>query len=63
MQTYNSGLLWLEDTSGVGGPKPHLIPQIQLDNYQIVQNTPEMDLNSGRRNSPDKGKEEVTLNS
>lgn len=31
---------------------PHLIPQIQLDTYQIILNAPEIDLKTGRKKPP-----------
>lgn len=46
-----------EDGCKVGGPWAHLIPRIQLDNYQTILNTPEIDLKTGRKNSKNKGRE------
>lgn len=37
-----------------------LIPWTQLDNYQIILNTPEINLSAGRTNFPTKGREEAT---
>ena len=51
----------MEDGDGVGGLEACLILQIQLDNYEIILNTLEIDLKTGRTNSTTKGREEATL--
>ena len=38
-----------------------LSPQIQPNNYQIILNTSEIDLQTGRKNSITKGREQATL--
>ncbi|XP_077608854.1 uncharacterized protein LOC144222219 [Crocuta crocuta] len=40
-----------EDGGRAGGPYACLVPQIQLDNCQIILNTPEMELKTCRTNS------------
>lgn len=50
----------MEDSSGVGVLKAHLVPQIQPDNYQIILNTPENDLKTGRAHYTTKGRKEAT---
>ena len=37
-----------------------LCPMNKLDNYQIILNTPEIDLKTGRTNFTTKGREEAT---
>ena len=41
-------------------PRPHLVPQTQLDNYQIIVNMPEIKLKTDGTNSTTKGREEAT---
>ena len=48
-----------EDDVGIAKSKAHLIPQIQPDNYQIILNTLEINLKTGRRSSTTKGREEA----
>lgn len=51
----------MEDNGGVGGPKALSVPQIQFDNFEIILNTPEMDLKTGKTNHTTKCREEATL--
>ena len=50
-----------EDGGTVRRPQAHLVPQIQLSNYEITQNTPEIDPKIRRTNSTTKGRKEATL--
>ena len=43
----------------LGGPYACLVPQIQLDNYHIILNTPEIDKKIDRANSTTTGREEA----
>ena len=45
----------------VEGLQAGLIPQIQLDNYQTILSTPEVDLKIGRTKSTTKDRKEATL--
>lgn len=47
-----------EDGGGVEGPQDYLTPRIQLDNYHICLNTPEINLKTDRINSTTKGREQ-----
>lgn len=49
-----------EDGGRAGGPEAHLIPQIQLDNSQIILHTPEINLKTSRTNFTTNGREEAT---
>ena len=47
-------------------PRPHLVPQTQLDNYQIILNTPEINLKTDtttpqlqEEKRPPEGRQEV----
>ena len=51
----------MEDGGRVEGPWTHLIPQIQLGNYQIILNTPEIDQKTGRTNATTTSRKEATL--
>ena len=49
-----------QDSSGVVGHLAHLVPQTQLDNYQIIPNIPQVNLKTDRTNSTAKGREAAT---
>lgn len=53
----------MEDGSRIEGPQADLIAWIQLDNYVIIQNTPKIDLKTGRKETTPKkvGSMEVWL--
>ena len=52
---------WEQGGGGVGGLQVHLAPQTQLDNYQIILNTPEINMKTDRTNSTTTGSgEEAT---
>lgn len=40
------------EDGGVGGPQTYLVPWTQLNNCQIILNSPEIDLKTDRTNSP-----------
>ena len=50
-----------EDGVGVGAPWTLLVPQMQVGNYQVILNTPEIDLKTGRTNSMTKGSKGATM--
>ena len=50
----------LKDGERVGGPWACFVLQIQLDDYQLILHTPEINLKTGRTNSTTKGREEAT---
>ena len=49
-----------EENNGGRRPEAALVPQIQLGNYQIILNTPEINLNVGETNSTTKDRQEGT---
>ena len=50
----------MEDSSRVGAPQACFIPWIQLDNYQVIPNTPEINLKTGKTNFTTNSRGETT---
>lgn len=50
----------MEDSGTIGESSAPFIPRMQLDNYQVILNTLEFDLKTGRTNSTTQDREEVT---